>query len=146
MKVVYRRLYKGLDWAWINDRLPILEVEDTKGIIAVDAERKQQVGAAIFDNWTANSVQVHFLITSPIVLRHRFLGVVYEHLFNFHGLKYLYGMVPGDNAKALKLNKHMGWTEKARLPEAFANGVAYVIMEYKRSTWETKDGVFRWRK
>ena len=46
--------------------------------------------------------------------------------------KFIYGMVPGDNAKAIKINEHIGFTVKMRLEDAWADGIDYVVMELKK--------------
>ena len=132
MKIFFRELHGPNDWGWINSQVEILQSEDTTGITAIDLDTNNTVGACVMDNWTANSVQVHFMVDTPMVLRHGFLEECFDFMFNHKGVKYLYGLVPGDNEKALKLNKHMGFTERLRLPEAFADGVDYVVMELTR--------------
>lgn len=132
MKVVFRAFYGPSDWGWVNQQVAILRVEDTCGIMAVDDEADETVGACIMDNWTKNSVQCHFMVSSPMVLRHGFLEECFDFLFNECGMQYIYGLVPGDNEKALRLNAHMGFTERVRLKDAFADGVDYVLMELKR--------------
>lgn len=129
MRLMFRAFIGEFDWSWVNAQIPILRVEDTSGIMAIDTETETPVGAAIFDNWTANSVQTHFMVTSPMVLKHKFLEEVYTYVFGFKKLKYMYGLVPANNEKAVKLNKHMGWTIKATMPEAYAKGVDYLLFE-----------------
>jgi hypothetical protein len=53
-------------------------------------------------------------------------------MFNEVGVSKVYGQVPSDRLKALKFNKHIGFTEKFRLEEAHAPGVDYIIMELTR--------------
>lgn len=132
MKLHFREMHGPSDWGWINQQVGVLQVEDTTGIIAVDTDTNTTVGGCVMDNWTANSVQAHFMISSPLVLRHGFLEECFDFMFNHKDVKYIYGMVPADNEKALKLNKHMGFTERLRLPEAFADGVDYVVMELEK--------------
>ena len=129
--VRFRRMDCAIDWAWINEALPILHVEDTTGIVAVDVDDKP-LAACVMDNWTANSVQCHLLILDSTVLRHGFLETCFDYIFNINGRKVVYGLVPGDNEKALKLNDHLGFTEKCRFEGAFEDGVDYVILELKR--------------
>lgn len=132
MNPAFRALNIPLDWPWIESVLPLHRVDDTSGIVAVDLDTAANVGACIMDNWSANSVQAHIIVTNPLLLRHGFLelitGLVYEDM----GCKYIYGQVPSNNTKALKLNTHMGFKEVARLKEAYADGVDYVIMEMHR--------------
>jgi len=140
MKVIYR-VFNGLpDWEWVNERVGIHRVDDTGGIMAVNEVTNDPVGACIFDNWTENSVQTHFLLDSPMVLRHGFLDVCYDFVFNSMKRKYMYGLVPGNNKKALRLNKHMGWTVKTTLPEAFADGEDYVLMQLTKADWGKANG------
>ena len=140
MKVEYRGFNGVEDWAWVNARVGIMHVEDTSGLMAIDVETGNTVGACIFDNWTSNSVQTHFVLASPMVLRHGFTDLCYDFVFNGMKRKYMYGLVPGDNTKAVKLNKHMGWTVKTVLPEAYAAGVDYLLMELKAEDWEASRG------
>ena len=140
MKLRYRALDRIADWVWVNQQIPILMVEDTSGIMAVDDTTGELVAGCIFDNWTPTSVQAHFMMATPLVLRHRFLAVCYDYVFNFKGLKAIFGLVPGDNAKALAFNLHMGWTVEARMEDAFDEGIDSVLMRCTRETWESRFG------
>jgi hypothetical protein len=132
MNIEYRVFDGPSDWGWIQQQVGILRCEDTTGIMAIDADKNETVGACIMDNWTQNSVQCHFMISSPLVLRHKFLECCFGYMFNTFGVKYVYGLVPANNEKAVKLNTHMGFTIKARLEEAYEVGVDYLLMEMKR--------------
>jgi len=132
MKMYVRAFHGATDWGWVNQQVPIVQCSDTCGIMAIDLDKNETVGAMILDNFTHNSVQTHFMISSSIVLKHGFLEECYDYVFNIEGKKFMYGMVPGDNEAAIKLNKKMGWTEKVRLTEAFKPGVDYVVMELKK--------------
>lgn len=136
MNLDFRIFHGPYDWGWVNQQVGILRVEDTTGIMAINTDTNETVGACIMDNWTQNSVQCHFMITSPLVLKHDFLGCCYDFMFNVKNVKYIYGLVPADNEKAVKLNTHMGFTEKARLEEAFETGVDYLLMELKKENCE----------
>jgi hypothetical protein len=134
VKIEYRIFNGADDWAWINDRLGILWVEDTTGIIAVDTLTGNRVAACMADNFTRNSVQAHILVTTPLVFKHGLLETFTDLIFNIMGKKYIYGMVPSNNEKAVNLNKHIGFVERTRLPEAFADGVDYIVMEMTKDT------------
>ena len=131
MKLAYRAFHPS-DWTWINSRIHILGVEDTAGLMAVDTETNKLVAAVIFDNWTPNSAQVHMVVDKPMVVRHGFVEAVFEFAFIQCKLNYLYGFVPEDNTMALKVNRHLGFTEKIRMPDAWAKGVDYIFMEMKK--------------
>jgi RimJ/RimL family protein N-acetyltransferase len=129
VKVVFRAFHGPTDWAWIRLHIGALQVEDTSGIIAVSADTGEIVGACVMDNWTFNSVQAHFAITSPMVLRHGFLQECVNYVFNVADKQAIYGFIPASNKKAIKLNTHMGFTEVFRIPEGFGKGVDYVAMQ-----------------
>jgi hypothetical protein len=131
MKLNIRPLIIAYDWPWINDQVGILRVEDSAGFVGVD-ENDNRVIACVLDNFTANSVQAHFICVNKMALRRGFLETCYDIIFNELDVKYIYGLVPADREKALKLNAHMGFTEKTRLIEAFKAGVDYVLMELKK--------------
>jgi RimJ/RimL family protein N-acetyltransferase len=132
VKVDFRRFTLQWDWHWVNQQVGIKQCEDTSGIMAIDLDTGAKVGACIMDNWTANSVQCHFMVTSPIVLKHGFLECCFEYMFDISGIERVYGLVPANNVKAVKFNTHLGFTIKARMEEAFEKGVDYLLMELKR--------------
>ena len=129
MRVAFRAFHGPSDWAWIKSQINPLQVEDTSGIIAINADTGAHVGACVLDNWTYNSVQAHFTVTSSMVLRHGFLQECVNYVFNVAGKSAVYGFVPASNTKAIKLNTHMGFTEVFRIPEGFGEGVDYIAMQ-----------------
>ena len=132
MKPFCRTLDVRSDWSWINQQVPILMVEDTTGIIMLDQDSKKPVAACVLDNITDNSVQAHFMVTTPLVFKHGLLELCFGFIFDVLEVNYVYGLVPGDNEKAISFNKRLGFNEKARLPEAFKPGVDYLLMELKK--------------
>lgn len=132
MIVLFRSFNGDTDWAWVMKQVPILRVEDTGGIVAFNAENGELLAACIWDNWTRNSVQCHFMVTDMAALKHGFVEEIADFVFNKQGKKFIYGMVPGDNEKAIKLNEHIGFTVKTRLEDAWADGVDYVVMELRK--------------
>lgn len=134
MNPYYRAFFGEYDWGWFKQRVPLLRVEDTKGITAIDLDANKTVAMVILDNWTQNGVQCHIAIDDPMVLRHGFLEECMDYVFNVCGKKKAWGLIPADNEKALKLNKHMGFVEVVRLKDGYADGVDSVIMEMTRET------------
>lgn len=125
-----RPLNGELDWGWINKMLPIFQVEDTSGMVVMD--KNEPVGAMIMDNWTNNSVQAHFILKNPMVLRTGFLEICFDYIFNVRGRKVVYALIPSNNVKSIKITIHMGATEKCRFEEAYADGVDYIVMELRK--------------
>jgi hypothetical protein len=132
MRIVYTPFNFRRDWKWVNDQIPILYCEDTAGIMAMDADQRVPVGACLMDNWTNNSVQCHFMLTTPMLLKHGFLEECFGFIFKNQNVNFVYGLVPANNDKAVKLNTHMGFTVKTRLEEAYDVGTDYLLMQLKR--------------
>jgi RimJ/RimL family protein N-acetyltransferase len=132
MNIEYRMFNGAKDWGWCNQQVGIKRCEDTNGIMAIDAGTDTPIGACIMDNWTANSVQCHFMLTNPVALKHKFLELCFEYMFIVEGVERVYGLVPANNEKAVKFNTHIGFTEKARMEEAYEKGVDYLLMELKQ--------------
>ena len=134
MKLYLRTLHGPTDWGWVKEQTNVLRVEDTTGIVGIDLEKNETVAACVMDSWTDNSCLAHLMITTPMVFRHDFLQECADYFFNVAKLKYVFGLVPGDNHKALKLNKRLGFKEKSRLKDAWADGVDYVLLELTKET------------
>lgn len=124
------RLFHGpTDWGWAQQYLPLLRVEDTCGMTAVDMDTNETVGMVIFDNFMYNSAQAHIILVTPMVLKYGFLEEAFEMLFEGFGKDYMYGFVREDNDKALKLNKHLGFVDKTRVIDGYGPGCDYIMME-----------------
>ena len=121
-----------VDVSAAQEYLPFAATTDTVGIVAYDEVSRETVAVFICQDWTPTSVQVHQAILNPLVLRHGFLEECASYVFTQAGRKKLYGLVPENNKKALKLNHKLGFRELIRLEDACDEGVDYVLMELKR--------------
>jgi len=126
--IYYKPLTEAHEWQWVQARAHPICCEDSQGIVAYDVEKGIIVALAVFDSFTVDACNVHLAIDRPMVLRHGFLEECARHLFITCGRKRIFGLVPADNAKALKLNKHLGYREVARVPDAYAEGIDYVVL------------------
>jgi ribosomal protein S18 acetylase RimI-like enzyme len=66
-----------------------------------------------------------------MVLRHGFQEEVFRFVFG-SGRKVIIGRTPSDNEKALKFNRHMGFEEIARIPDAYEEGIDCVITQLRK--------------
>ena len=132
MKIEYRAFDGPHDWGWVQSHIPLIRVQDTRGMMAVDTETNTTVGAAIFDNFLYNSAQVSLISTTPMLHRHGFVLEVMNFLFDGYGKRYAYSLVREDNFRALRLNKHVGFKEKMRLKEGYEKGCDFIVMELDR--------------
>lgn len=123
MKIEFRPFMGQYDWGWVKLHLELEENRDMSGIMAIDLEKNETVGAVLMENWTPNSVMVHQIITKPMLLRHGFFEEVTKYIYDTCGRKMMIGSVPSDNPKALKLDKKIGFEEFAVIKDGFADGV-----------------------
>ncbi|MDB4312049.1 hypothetical protein N9937_01335 [bacterium] len=119
----------GRAWDWFNSVVPLLWVQDTRGIVAV--RKGKFVAGCVYDNWTNGSVTCHHIIVEPTVIRHGWLEAIHTAAFG-EARKVILGLVAGNNAAALKFNKHMGFTEICRIKDGWDIGVDNVVMEMRR--------------
>ena len=129
MKVCFRQLHVPTDWPWITQRIPLLLVEDTCGFVAYDAEDNSILACVIFDNFTHKTVQAHQIVERPIALKYDFFGMCMEFAFLRCNKNRIYGVVAASNKKAIRLNKRIGFKEVYRIPEGYADGTDYIVME-----------------
>jgi len=131
VKVIFGPLLEH-HWPIIMRELPLALQQDTRGVIALNAETDELLAAVVCEDWTITSVQCHILICNRAALRAGFINEVANYVFTTGGRLSMYGMVPADNDKALRLNKHIGFTEVVRLKDAYDIGIDYVLMELRR--------------
>lgn len=129
--------FNGVDhWGWVKQRLNLLQIQDTCGIMAFDIEGKKIVGAAIYDTILYNSAQATLILDSPMVLRSGFLKELMGFVFYFLDKEYMYTTIAEDNWKSLRFAKRVGFLEKMRLREGFTKGIDLIVHELSRKSYE----------
>jgi RimJ/RimL family protein N-acetyltransferase len=91
----------------------------------------QLVAVVGFDSWNGASCQMHVAGEGGHWMSRELLRAVFHYAFVASGLQVVLGVVPSGNTAALKLNKHLGFTEDARINNAHPDG-ALVIMSMRR--------------
>ncbi len=132
MKVAFLPMNYGRDWEWIQVLFGIAATDKTKGIVAVreyEDGKTEPVAVAVFDNWTHNSVCVHWWLDTPMVLRHGFFEEVAHYIFVVCKKQIMIGLIPADKTKSIKLAIHLGFVEVCRVKDGYAVGIDQVIME-----------------
>lgn len=121
------RAVRPSDYPIIREKIHCACGDDTEGIVAY---RKTGEVVAIFlgDSWTDNSVQVHQFVDDPIAFRYGLHYEFAEWVFGTCGRKQMLATVPATNEKALRLNRHYGFREIFRIPEAYKDGEDLVVM------------------
>jgi hypothetical protein len=103
---------------------------NTGGIVAVGNNGVPQA-AVLFDNWSENSVTVHITVQNPMALRRLHIEA-FKYIFLTCNRKMMIGVVASNNEKAIRLDKHFGFTEIARVPNAVTDGVDQIIYQLLR--------------
>jgi hypothetical protein len=132
MKVEFREFKGEWDWGWVRLHANPLRVEDTCGLMAIDADTNSTIGALILDNFTSTSCQCHFILNDHEAVKQGFMTTCAEYVFNLKGMNTAYGWVVASNKKAILLNTNMGWETKAVFKDGYAKGVDYLLMEMTR--------------
>jgi RimJ/RimL family protein N-acetyltransferase len=129
--VGFRAFVGSEDWAWVCEHNPILRVEDTSGIICYDEITDEKLGAAIFDNWTQNSVQMH-VVGNFRAFKHGLMKEFTRYIFNDCDKEVIYAFIPSDNVRSRRLATRMNFTVLAVLKNGYKKGVDYLMVELKK--------------
>lgn len=135
--MIIRAMNYGPDWDWVCEYLKMALSENTKGVVC--EHEGELLAAMVCEGWTDNSVQTHIIVADKRALRHKFHHECARYVFTVADREKMIGIVPSDNEKALKLDKHFGFVELCRIKDAFEKGVDAVVMELHRDNcpyWE----------
>ena len=125
--IMFKPLDMPREWDYLKEKAHVIACEDSQGLVATD-EMGRIHAVAAFDSFTVDACSVHFAISNPLVIRRGFLGEIARHLFIECGRSRIFGLVPSNNSRALKFDKHIGMREVARVPDAVAEGIDYIVM------------------
>jgi hypothetical protein len=115
---------------WILSRTGCARTDGFRAIEAVDPDGRIR-GMVAFDLWTVNSVQMHLALEAPVVLR-SLLRPAFTYVFEESDRGVAIGIVPAHNARALELDKHIGFREAHRIKDGWAPGDDLVVLEMRK--------------
>lgn len=118
-------------WKWMVDQTGIGWCANSQGFVAIDADGTIMAGA-VFDEWTKTSCCAHYAVANPMVLRHGYLQNAFTYVFEKCDRLMIIGKTASDLPKALRFNKHLGFTEVCRITDAFDTGVDLVLQQMRR--------------
>ena len=104
---------------------------DSRGVTALETDNSI-AAVAVFDSWTQNSCMFHIYIANSQVLRRGYPQEIFSYVFITANRGVIVGATPTSKPDALKLCKHVGFTEIARLNDAYAPNDDMVITELRR--------------
>jgi len=113
------------DWA-IKHKMPVTDDAHYLGQVINNEIRAVVVYCGFF----GKSCMVHVGSVGQHWATKDFLKKVFDYPFNTLKLKVIIGTVAGNNEKALKLNRHLGFKDVATIADAHADG-DLVILEMR---------------
>jgi L-amino acid N-acyltransferase YncA len=134
--IYFKPMTETHEWDWMVKRTLIKRYEDTQGVVAFNAEGVIK-GIFAFDSFTPDACQIHFALDSAMPIRHGFFNEIARHLFIQCGCRRVFGRVRSDNRRSSKLAERVGFTEVARIPNGYKEGVDQVVlcMEKEGCRW-----------
>ena len=130
--ISFKPVTNDTEWKWVWTRAHPMRVKDSQGIVAYDTETNDIKAICVMDSFTPDSCCTHFAIDSPIVIRRGFFHEIAHHIFITCDKKRFFGLLPSNNPKAVKLYKHTGIVEVARIPHGYREGVDYIVLGMDR--------------
>lgn len=116
------------DWPWLLERVGCFLTPAAKGVRVADRNGITKA-MALFDRWTYNCAEAHIAVDEPMALR-TLCRETFPWYFAERGV--LLGIVRASNAKALKLDLHLGFREQTRVSDGVAVGEDLVILRMRR--------------
>ena len=92
----------------------------------------QLIGVVGYNGFCGRCCSMHIAGDGNWVSR-EFIRAAFDYPFNQIGVEYVVSPLGADNHRALKFDKHFGFTELARIPEGWDVGVDLVILKLKKS-------------
>lgn len=114
---------------WLCERIGYMPTPHMRCIGNVTSDGKI-LGVVGFDGWNGSSCQMHAAGEGNWVSRD-LIRATFDYAFNVAGLKVVLGLVPSGNDKALRFDKHVGFSEVARIKDGHPDG-DLVILELRR--------------
>lgn len=116
-------------YGWIAQRASLIVGDSFRAIEAVESDRI--LGMVGYDGWTPNSCAMHVAIDDKRAA-HKLLRPAFGIPFTELKKGVVLGSVLSTNAKALVLDRKLGFRQVARLRDVWQPGVDLIIFEMRR--------------
>ena len=112
---------------WVANHVGLLS--SWGGFYAMGAEHKGELTAGVvFNNFTNSSATVHLAVSKPKKILSELLDHAFLYAFETCSLRRLTGLVEANNAKSLKIIKHLGFVEEGVMREAGTDGQDIIVL------------------
>jgi RimJ/RimL family protein N-acetyltransferase len=120
-------------WPEIEEIMPMVYQDDTTGVVALDDDTGEFLGAVVCEDWTESMCSCHILLKNAFkALRAGIHNALADYVFVQAGRIKVMGLVPANNLRAQRLNRHFGFTELFRIEDGYRVGEDYIVMEMKK--------------
>lgn len=121
----------AFSFQWLTERTGYHPAGDVRGIEAIDADGNVR-GMVVFDHWTPNAAQAHVALESMPAAR-ALLFVAFDYLFHGCQRGVAIGLTPVHNARAMRLNRHLGFRVQHLIRDGWKQGEDVAVLELKKS-------------
>jgi hypothetical protein len=128
--IQFKPMTEQIEWLFFKEKTHVLWCEDSQGVVAYDDRGIQAM--AVCDTWTPDACNIHYCLPNPLAIRSGFFNQVFNHVFNVCGRSHIFGLVPSNNAKAIKLAHHFGMEDVTTIPDAVGKSVDIIVMRMNK--------------
>jgi hypothetical protein len=93
----------------------------------VDDDYRLRAGV-VYDGYNGASIQMHVAAEGKHWLNREFLWYAFHYPFEQLKVRAVIGVVPSNNAKALRFDLHLGFKEEARLRDTHPDGDLIILV------------------
>jgi len=101
---------------------PAIGVEDESGVL---------IAAIAYDGYTGASISMHSRCDDPRRVPRKFYSLIFDYPFNQLKVKRVNGIVASSNARAMRVDEHLGFKREAVLRDYFPDGDAIIYAMYR---------------
>lgn len=128
MKYIPYNPFRHLEYARLTLDVPISTF--TRGIVAI-GDNGLPCAIVLLDHFTETAVTGHIAVQNVMALRKLHLET-FKYVFLSLDKRMFLGITPSNNTKAIKLHQHFGFTEIARIKDAYDVGVDQIVFQMLR--------------
>lgn len=111
--------------AWVAAHIPHVGEGGFGPCTAIGVESNHRlIAGVVYHEWVPaySTVQLSIAATSPMWARPQNINALLAYPFQHLNVFKIWTLVPADNARALKVNRHVGFRHEATLPHQFGPG------------------------
>jgi hypothetical protein len=135
------RIDDPADGEWVMARLGGVYCRERDHVIA-QLRDERIAGGMVYTTFLGGAIAMHVAGVEDNWPTRDWLWMIFDFPFRQLGVRKVLGPVEASNARALKIDKQLGFREVTRLPDVMADGGDLIILEMTRAEWEAG----RWSK